>query len=153
MGLERTILNQVKTQIQNVNGAGSYVNDVSGSDAVVIGATFAPHRVPGVYLYPNGVSSSQSGGSTVLTRYDRTMSVQVECWRGATNSQPGTALLDALDFQDDVMRALEADRSLGNNVRDIEIAGASYDGAELDRPGLGLAVLLLTIKYTETAGV
>ena len=152
MGLERTILTQIKTQIGNVNGSGSYTADLSGSDRVVIGETFAPHRLPGCYIYPNGINTSQAAGRTVLTRYDRTMSVQIEAWTAATSSAPGTALLDALDLQDDIMRALESDRSLGGNVRDLEISASAFDGHELDRPGLGLAVLMCSISYTETAG-
>ena len=152
MALERTILNQIKTQIANVNGSGSYTADLSGTDQVVIGESFAPHRLPGCYIYPNGVTTTQAAGRTVLTRDDRTMSGQVEAGTPATASAPGTALLDAMDLQDDIMRALEADRSLGGNVRDIEIAASSFDGHELDRPSLGLAVLVLTIEYTETAG-
>ena len=152
MGLERTILNQIKTQIGNVNGSGSYSADLSGSDQVCIGESFAPHRLPGCYIYPNGINTSQAAGRTVLTRYDRTMSVQIEAWTAATSSAPGTALLDALDLQDDIMRALEADRSLGGNVRDIEISASAFDGHELDRPGLGLCVLVCSISYTEVSG-
>jgi len=152
LGLERTILNQIKTQIATVNGSGSYTADLSGSDQCVIGESFAPHRLPGCYIYPDGITTAQTGGRTVLTRYDRTMSVQIEAWTAATSSAPGTALLDALDLQDDIMRALESDRTLGGNVRDVEISASAFDGFELDRPGLGLAVLVLTIQYTETAG-
>ena len=152
MGLERTILTQIKTQIGNVNGAGSYTADLSGDDRVVIGESFSPGRIPCAYIYPDGITTAQTGGRTVLTRYDRTMSVQIEAWTAATSSAPGTALLDALDLQDDIMRALESDRSLGGNVRDLEISASAFDGFELDRPGLGLAVLMCSISYTETAG-
>lgn len=152
MGLERTIVNQVKTQIANVNGSGSYTHDLSGSDQVVIGEAFSPHRLPGAYVYVNGIKTQQTARRTVLTRYDRQMEIQIEAWCAATNSSAGTTILDALDLTDDIMRALETDRTLSNNVRDIEIEASAYDGQELDRPSLGLAVLTLTVLYTETAG-
>tara|TARA_R110002073_G_scaffold24725_1_gene83084 strand:- start:195 stop:656 length:462 start_codon:yes stop_codon:yes gene_type:complete len=152
LGLERAILTRIKTQIGNVNGSGVYTADLSGSDRVVIGESFSPGRIPCAYIYPNGVNTAQTPGRTVLSRYDRTMSVQIEAWTAATSSAPGTALLDALDLQDDIMRALESDRSLGGNVRDLEISASSFDGHELDRPGLGFTVLLCSISYTETAG-
>ena len=152
MALERTILNQIKTQIATVNGSGSFTADLSGSDQVVIGESFSPGRIPCAYIYPNGITTTQAAGRTVLTRYDRNMSVQIEAWTAATSSAPGTALLDALDLQDDIMRALESDRSLGGNVRDLEISASAFDGHELDRPGLGLAVLICSIDYTETGG-
>jgi hypothetical protein len=152
LGKERAIMLQVQTQLKTINGSGSYTYDVSGDDQVVIGDTFASHRIPGVYIFANGVSTSQTAGRTVLSRYDREMKIQLEAWTASTSSTPGVALLDAMDLQDDIMRALEGDRSIGGNARDVEIEATAYDGAELDRPGLGMAVLLVTIRYTETAG-
>ena len=108
--------------------------------------------MPGVYLFANGVTTAQTAGRTVLTRYDREMKIQIEAWVGATSAAPGIALLDAMDLQDDIMRALESDRSLDGNARDVEIEATAYDGAEMDRPGMGMAVLILTVRYTETAG-
>lgn len=152
MSKERTILAAIKTQIQNVNGSGSYTFDLSGADQVVLGESFQPHRVPGCYVYFLNVSTAQTAGTTALTRYDRTMTCQIEGWVAAENSTPGNAALEAVDLMDDIMRALEADRSLDNNVRDIEISASSLDGQELDRPGLGLCILQLIVRYTETAG-
>ena len=152
MSTERTILTAIKTQIQNVNGSGSYTFNLSGADQVVLGESFQPHRVPGCYVYFLNVSTAQTGGTTRLNAYDRTMTCQVEGWVAAENSTPGNAALEAVDLMDDIMRALEADRSLGGNVRDIEISASSLDGQELDRPGLGLCILQLVVRYTETAG-
>ena len=152
MGAERAIMLRVQDQIQNCNGSGSYTYDLSGSDQVCIGESFAPTRVPGVYIFANGVTTAQTAGRTVLTRYDREMKIQIEAWVGATSAAPGIALLDAMDLQDDIMRALESDRSLDGNARDVEIEATAYDGAEMDRPGMGMAVLILTVRYTETAG-
>ena len=152
MGLERTIVTQVKTQLANVNGAGGYANDLSGSDQIVIGESFSPHRLPGAYVYVNTVKTTQTAGRTVLTRYDRQMDLQIEAWCASTSSAAGTTILDALDLQNDIMKALETDRSLGGNVRDVQIEASAYDGQELDRPSLGLAVLTVSVFYTETAG-
>jgi hypothetical protein len=150
---ERSILAAVKTQIANVNGAGLYTFDLSGADAVVHGQAFQPHRVPGAYVFFGGLSTAQTGGVTVLTKYDRTMIIQVEGWCAAKSAAPADAALEAVDLMDDIMRALEADRSLGGNVRDIEISASALDGQELDRPGLGLCVLQITATYTEAAGL
>ena len=152
MSTERTILTAIQTQIQNVNGSGSYTFNLSGADQVVLGESFQPHRVPGCYVYFLNVSTAQTGGSTRLNAYDRTMTCQVEAWVAAENSTPGNAALEAVDLMDDIMRALEADRSLDGNARDIEISASSLDGQELDRPGLGLCILQLVVRYTETAG-
>ena len=152
MSTERTILAAIQTQIQNVNGAGSYTFDLSGT-RTVIGEAFQPHRVPACYIYFLNVATAQTPGTTRLTAYDRTMTVQAEGWCAAENSTPGNAALEAVDLMDDIMRALEADRSLDGNVRDIEISASALDGQELDRgPGLGLCILQLVVRYTETAG-
>ena len=152
MSTERTILAAIQSQIQNVNGSGSYTFDLSGT-RTVIGEAFQPHRVPGCYVYFLNVTTAQTPGITVLTRYDRTMTVQAEGWCAAENSTPGNAALEAVDLMDDIMRALEADRSLDGNVRDIESSASALDGQELDRgPGLGLCSLQIVARYTETAG-
>ena len=152
MSTERTILAAIQTQIQNVNGAGSYTFNLSGTDQVVLGEAFQPHRIPGCYVYFLNVTTAQTPGTTRLNAYDRVMTVQAEAWCAAENSTPGNAALEAVDLMDDIMRALEADRSLDGNVRDIEISASSLDGQELDRPGLGLAILSLVVRYTEAAG-
>ena len=152
MSAERTILTAIQTQIQNVNGAGSYTFTLSGDDQVVIGEAFQPHRIPGAYVYFLNVTTAQTPGTTRLNAFDRIMNCQIEAWCAAENSTPGNAALEAVDLMDDIMRALEADRSLDGNVRDIEISASSLDGQELDRPGLGLAILSLVVRFSETAG-
>ena len=149
---ERQILERVKTQIQNVNGSGSYSYDLSSSDRVVFGDRFAPELLPCAYINLIDITTAQDAGRTVLTRYDRTMQIQIEAWTAVTSSTAGQSILEGCDLMDDIMRALEADRSLDGNVRDIELSASSLDGQELDRPGLGLCILQLVVRYTETAG-
>jgi len=156
MSTARSIIENIKSQIAtNVNGAGSYTYDLTGTDQVVIGESFQPHRVPGAYVFFGGGSTAQTAGTTVLTRYDRTMLCQVEGWVPSDSAAPGEAALDALDLCDDIMRAIETDRTLGllsSGVRDVEIAYNAVDGQELDRPGLGLCILQVTVRYVEKAG-
>jgi hypothetical protein len=152
VGLERTIMGQIKTQLQNINGAGGYVHDLSGEDRIVFGQQFSPARVPGVYLFSGGLSPSLSPGTTRLDSYDRTLTVQIEAWTAPANADTGEAGLQALDLYSDIRRALETDRTLGGNVRDLQVAGNGWDGWELERPGLGLALLVVTINYRQTAG-
>lgn len=154
MALERTIITQIKTQIQaNADGSGSYSNDLSGADSVAIGEQFSPARIPGVYLFIQNIGTAQSAGATRLDSYSRTMTVQLEGWTAADSDVPGQAALVALDLYHDLTMALEADRTLGGNVRDIEISGTTFDGWEIDKPGLGLAVLSMSITFRQTAGL
>jgi len=150
--LERQILERVQNRIQTVNGAGSYTYDLSTADQVVFGDRFSPDRLPGVYINMIDTTTKQEAGRTVLSRYDREMKVQIEMWAGVTSSTPGLAMLEGADLFADVRRSIESDRSLNNLVRDVESVAASMDGSAAERPGLAFAVMMLTIKYTETAG-
>ena len=149
---ERSIIERVKTVLATIDGSG-YNYDFSGSDQVGIGMELEPIRVPGIYLHPLTVATAQTPGKTRLRNYDRNFTVQVDVWVPATSSAPGNAKLAALDAQSDVMKALENDRALGSvGVHDIEVEASAYDGAELDRPGIGVATLLVKVKYSERAG-
>jgi hypothetical protein len=150
MSTETDIIERIQTDLQGVTGSG-YTYDLSGSDQCVIGESFAPHRVPGVYIFPGSIKSTQGPG-TVLTRYDRTMLVQIEGWVAPTSDTPGAALKGALDLGSDIMKAIENDRTLNSNVHDVQMDMISFDGAELQRPGLGAVVVQCVVSYSETAG-
>lgn len=150
MSTETDIIERIQTDLQGVTGSG-YTYDLSGADQCVIGESFAPHRVPGVYIFPGSIKSTQGPG-TVLTRYDRTMLVQIEGWVAPTSDTPGAALKGALDLGSDIMKAIENDRTLNSNVHDVQMDMISFDGAELQRPGLGAVVVQCVVSYSETAG-
>ena len=156
MALARQIMEGLKSQIATtIDGTGSYVYDVTGSDQVVISKTFQPERIPGVYIFFDGVPSRQTAGSTVLSKYDRTVRVQIEGWCPTDSSAPGEAALDALDFAEDIRRAVESDRAIGlyaSGVRDVNVDIRLLTGQGLDVPGLALCVLSVDIAYSETAG-
>ena len=149
---ERQILERVKTQIQNVNGSGSYSYELSSSDRVVFGDRFAPEALPCAYVNLIDINTAQDPGRTVLTRYDRTMQIQIEAWTAVTSSTAGQSILEGCDLMDDIMRALEDDRTLNNLARDVEIRASAFDGQAHERPGLALASIVCSIFYTERAG-
>ena len=148
---ETDIIDRVKVDIEGITGS-EYTYDLSGVDRVVIGDTFQAHRVPGVYIFPGSIRSSQSA-ATALTKYSRTFSIQVEGWVAPTSASPGMATKAAINLGADVRKAIENDRSLNSKVHDISIDMISFDGEELQRPGLGAVVLQITITYQETAGL
>tara|TARA_R100001443_G_scaffold70458_2_gene78747 strand:+ start:59 stop:523 length:465 start_codon:yes stop_codon:yes gene_type:complete len=149
---ERDIVNRIKTNLAGITG-DSYNFDFSASDRVVIGAEAEPIRVPCIYIHPITVSTSQAAGRTRLQNYDREFTLQIDVFVPATSAAPGVGLLAALDAGSDIMKALEADRSLGSvGVRDIEVDASSWDGFELDRPGIGISTLQVKVIYTERAG-
>ena len=149
---ERNILGAMKSQIANIDGTGTFTFDLSGTDQVVIGATMTPDRIPAAYLYASATQSTISPGRTVLRNYDRTLLVQIEAWVTATTDAPGESHLRALDIQDDLFKAIESDRTLGGQVDDVILSGQTYDGEALQRPGLGLAVVICQCSYREVGG-
>lgn len=149
---ERLILGAIKSQLEGIDATGTYTFDLSGDDQVMVGATMMPDRIPAIYIYASATQSVISPGRTVLRNYDRTLFVQIEAWVNATTSAVGEAHLRALDIQDDVFKAVESDRTLGGEVDDVILSGQTYDGEALQRPGLGLAVVICQCSYREVGG-
>ena len=155
MSRERNIVNQVVSNLAAIDGSG-YTFDISGSDQIIVGDQFNPIRVPCAYVFVSKVDTVQEAGITRLTQYDRTMVLNIVGFVNATNDSPGALMLRSLDFQSDVMKCLESDRSLDNGgtvlCDDIEVSGRTFRGADLDLPMLGIAALMVTIKYRQDAG-
>jgi hypothetical protein len=157
MSRERDIVNQLVSNLEGINGSsGSYTYDLSGGDQVIIGDQFNPIRLPCAYIFVGRTDTVQEGGITRLDQYDRTMVAFIVGFVQATNDNPGELMLRSLDFQSDIMKCLESDRSLGNGgtvlCDDLQVSGQTYLGADLDVPSLGIAALEVQIKYRQKAG-
>ncbi len=153
MSRERNIVNRLKTDLEGINGSsGGYTYDLSGDDQVIIGDQFNPIRLPCLYLFIGTTTTEQAAGRTLLTQYDRTMTAFVVGFVQATNDNPGELMLRALDLQSDIMKCLESDRGLNGYCSDLEVAGQTYLGGELDLPSLGIAALEVKITYRQDAG-
>ena len=157
MSRERDIVEQVVSNLESINGtSGGYTFDLSGGDQVIVGDQFNPIRLPCAYVFVSRTDTIQEAGVTRLDQYDRTMILFVVGFVQATNDNPGELMLRALDFQSDIMKCLESDRSLGNGgtvlCDDLEVSGQTYRGADLDVPSLGIAALEVKIKYRQIAG-
>ena len=157
MSRERDIVNQLVSNLEGINGSsGGYTYDLSGGDQVIVGDQFNPIRLPCAYVFVSRTDTVQDAGVTRLDQYDRTMIAFVVGFVQATNDNPGELMLRALDFQSDIMKCLESDRSLGNGgtvlCDDLEVSGQTYRGADLDVPSLGIAALEVKITYRQVAG-
>ena len=150
--LERAILAQIKTLLAGIDGTGSYTFDLSATDQVRIGSTFNPALVPSAYIIPVAATTSQIPGITPLNAYTRSLLVRIEAWCAGTDNDPGELLSLALDLQNDIRLALEADRTLSQSaVHDLEVNGEAWDGGEFGRAGLGLAIVEVLVKYQQVA--
>ncbi len=153
MSRERNIVARLKSNLEGINGSsGGYTYDLSDGDQVIVGDQFNPIRLPCAYLFVGSTQTAQTAGRTILSQYDRTMTAFIVGFVQASNDSPGELMLRALDFQSDIMKCLESDRGLNSYADDLEIAGQTYRGAELDLPSLGIAALEVRVFYRQDAG-
>ena len=115
------IMEQIRATLASVGG-------LTGNGQVVVGEptpTQLPNLSAVLYLSLGGLESSVEGP---LGHYRREATFEIEAYvrPSAQTAQARTAA--AVDLLDDVMAALEADRSLGGQVIDIIISGVAAPG-------------------------
>lgn len=146
----RDVLAAIKTALETVNGSGVYTHNLSDGDRVVYGAEVDPTRVPRVNIFD--VAWSATHGAR-LGFYERVSNVSIIGYVGAADDSNGARLLAAADLLNDVCRALESDRSLGGEARDVIINSArAFDGAEWDLDRLGAVELVVSVNWSMRTG-
>ena len=145
----KSIIAQVGTQLANINGAGVYTYDVSATGAVVRGAMVQPPISPPCVAYWHMVTTSKPG--PVLTKFTRTTTIGIHGWT-AHDGTEGDGSDAASDLFNDILRAIEADRTLSNQVHDVKIGGTFFGGAEFDADRGGMVVAELELTYPIVTG-
>ncbi len=146
----RAIVGAVVSALQGIDGTGSYVHDLSGTDRVQIGRpTPESQRLPGCWV---AIASLDSEHGPELGGYLRRLVVEVEARAPATADTTSERTLIAADLLDDVAAALEADRSLGGRVNDLLLTGIALAGDEAGIPGVALAMARVEIEWWATSG-
>jgi hypothetical protein len=59
----------------------------------------------------------------------------------------------SLNLTHDIIRALHADRTVGNRVADVRAQSIQVDGAELGIPGAAVTYIRATAKWLASSGV
>jgi len=146
----KTILAQVQTQIKNSNGSGVYTYDLSPAGRVVRGVvTDPPVDSPAVGIFHQQTSTTPGAR---LGYWERTTTVGIHGWI-ASDGTEGDAEDAAADLFNDILRTLEADRSLSSNVRDITADGVFFGGGSYSLDGWGIVAIDLKINWSQQAGV
>jgi len=146
----KTILAQVQTQIKTVNGSGVYTYDLSPAGRVVRGVVIDPPvDSPAVGIFHERTSTEPGAR---LGYFERTTVVGIHGWIASDGSE-GDAEDAAADLFNDILRALEADRSLSSNVRDIAADGVFFGGGTFSLDGWGIVAIDLTINWSQQTGV
>lgn len=147
-------MERLKSNLEAIDGSGSYNYDFSSSGSVQIGALMvgAAPRAPGIYLFPLRINSSRNAGRTLLRNYDREATIQIDVFVPRTADSSENSVLAALDAVSDVMKALELDPEVNNLARDVELDVTAYDGEAVQLPGYGIGTIQLFIEYAEQRG-
>ena len=152
-GEVQAVYDALVAMLESIDGTGSYTYDLS---AAVERRRFTGQTtsVPRAYLSPSepfcqyAVDGFAELGSYALTmQFDLVIAVSA----GAANT-PENKLSAAVLAVDDVLTAIQADRSLGQTALDVVPVLGSIDGAEVGASSLGIAYGLLTVTTLAPGG-
>jgi hypothetical protein len=146
----KIVMGQIVTQIKNANGSGVYVHDLSATGTVVRGAVLeSPQSSVAVGVYLQHLNTEPGAR---LGYWERTALVGIHGWV-AHDGTEGDAEDVAADLLNDITRALEADRTLGGNVRDINASGTAFAGNTYGIGGWAIAAIDLRVNWSQRTGV
>lgn len=144
-----TVLNQLVTQLQLINGTGSYTHDVSVADGVIWGAEIDPARVPRINLTDLEWRSTHE----TLSTYRRTVSVTLVGYVAAAADTSESRLQAAINLLNDIVLSIETDTGLSGNVTDTIIANTrAFDGQEWGLDMFGVVTATVELHFTMTTG-
>lgn len=153
--LYRSVIGQVLTQIRAINGAGGgYTYDLSDAPTERVLLGLPPEEgsalSPQIFVHPAGLGS-QHGHD--LGGFRRTGTLQVVGFVGADSADSAERILAASDLLDDIVAAIEADRSLGGRVIDCVIGeSAAFDGDQLGLDAMGMVTLTIEPYWRAQSG-
>ena len=137
--------------LATISPGGGYVHDLSVSGRVARGRVDSPPVLPFCTVSCEGFKTSDD---SPVGQWRRDHLFILVAWAEVSGTSEKDRDDGAQDLMNDLMVALEADRSLGGNVFDLTIDGDAYHGND---PTTGAhllqAVLLLTVWQRRTTGV
>ena len=114
------------SQIQGVNGSGAYTHDLSGTGRVGrVRVASPPIGPPYATIVVDEVISSND---VVLGTYRRDCIFTIVGWATAGADTDTAREQGAINMLDDLLRAVESDRTLGGRVYDVIGSGRSFNG-------------------------
>ena len=148
----RAVLEKFVETIRTVNGGNDYTYNLSDTHDRVLGASVWPPSVlPCVMIQDTSISSEHQGASG---RYKRRMDITLIGWVASAENTPGSRALAACDLLDDVMLAIEADRTVGGTVLDVIFTNTTaIDGFEETGAELGAFGAIASVYWLVTTGV
>jgi hypothetical protein len=149
----RRVAGAIHAALSAITVAGGYHYSLNGTDQVVYGIAAAP-ALPGQATAFIALEQVATTTGPELTRWSRAASYRVEALV-PSDETPGKQQLDAMDLLDDIVRAIEADRSLGlraAGVRDILLDGTAFAGSLIQFGAYGIASIRIDVKLNVATG-
>jgi|15BtaG_2_1085339.scaffolds.fasta_scaffold00097_44 hypothetical protein len=130
------------TQLQLINGSGVYTHDLSGSSPTRVGRvrlSSPPVEPPFAVVVLDEVPSRHD---VVLGKYRRDLVFTIVGWAQSAGDSDELRQEAACNMLDDILRAVESDRTLGGEVYDVLCHGRSFVASEPETGALyGVAVV------------
>lgn len=131
-------------------GTGDYTYDLTGSDRVKVGRPGLGHARPlSVWL---AVGAVDTGEAPQLGRWRRQIVIDVVGFVPAISPDPEDTTYAACDLLQDIVQAVQADRSLGGLVTDLSMEGVALDGDDAGMPGMALVIGQISAYWLADSG-
>jgi len=151
-----TLADRIRTVLRGIDATGSYTYNLSiDADQVDYGDS-QDRTPPAVRITSLGLDSAEA---VTLTRYSRTVTVNLIGWVPVSADNPGERMKAASDLANDIHLAIEADRidggagTLGVLTTSVVVESDVLDGNSLMLDGCGAVAARVTMSYRSTTGV
>lgn len=128
--LTRQIREAVAARLAAVNGAGGYTYDLSATGRIVhASGEIETERIPGAAVWTTGFTRTPG---LQMGYYTQTTRIGVAGFVPAASDDPGAGAAAAEDLADDLLTAIEGNRTLGlesSGVLDLVIESAQLFGS------------------------
>lgn len=146
----RQALAAIKTAIEGIDGSGDYNNSFANAEIMYGWQLTSPgHSEIGVCIDCDGVASTTGPN---LCQWTRASDVAIGVWQPTARQE---ALLNAADLMDDIMMAIESDRTLGLysvGARDVSVEGEAFRGDDVGFKGHAYALIRVRFTYAVSTG-
>jgi hypothetical protein len=148
--VSRAIIERVLVLLQGITFDGVLLDADSGR--VVLGDPEIPESPPRIYV--QGATIPSTDGHD-LGSYSRVLTLRIDAYVGGMTGDSDTAeakFLAAHDLANEIVKALEADRTLSGRVVNMRIS-SEVDALLIRTCGLGVASLDVEVEYIAASGV
>jgi len=148
--IENTVLIRLESVIGQDYSSGFSGYDLSGAGSITVGAVDLAGMIPSASIVY--VDTVEKHGRS-LGRYQGDMRFQIIAYVGGESLSERVS--NALDLSGDISKAITSDRTLGlsGTVEDVLISRTALDGQEMGIPSVGIAMIEVSVSFSNKFGV